>query len=456
MRAQMKVLHKRNGCATGGYPKKAQPPRRVRFRHASRDVVGGGFGGLQAAKHLKDAPVAVTLIDRRNFHLFQPLVCQVATGSLSPAEIAAPLRAMFKGQDNVDVVLGEVRDVDLAAREVTVATDLEDHEQLRLPYDTLIAAGGSSYSYFGHEDWKRFAPEIKSLESALMVRRRILLAFEDADVEPHPEHRAPLLTFVIVGAGPTGVEMAGQIAEIARDTLPGDYRRIDPTQGRILLVETADRVLPGFPASLSAKAEQALRALGVTPLSGHAVTAIDADGVTVQAQGAQAESIAARTVIWAAGVTASTLAGKLAAAAGVETDRAGRVPVGADLTLPGHPEVFALGDMVVVDGKTLPGLAPVAMQEGRYAARAVRERLQGRTPRPFRYVDKGNLATIGRRRAVGDLKGVHLSGLPAWLTWLTVHLFYLVGFQNRLLVFIRWVVSFVTRGRGARLITYED
>ncbi|HXS44135.1 MAG TPA: NAD(P)/FAD-dependent oxidoreductase [Solirubrobacteraceae bacterium] len=419
-------------------------------------VVGGGFGGLQAAKHLKDAPVAVTLVDRRNFHLFQPLVYQVATGSLSPAEIAAPLRAMFKGQDNVDVVLGEVRDVDLAAREVTVATDLEDHEQLRLPYDTLIAAGGSSYSYFGHEDWKRFAPEIKSLESALMVRRRILLAFENADLEPHPEHRAPLLTFVIVGAGPTGVEMAGQIAEIARDTLPGDYRRIDPTQGRILLVETADRVLPGFPASLSAKAEQALRALGVTPLTGHAVTAIDADGVTVQAQGAQAESIAARTVIWAAGVTASTLAGKLAAAAGVETDRAGRVPVGADLTLPGHPEVFALGDMVVVDGKTLPGLAPVAMQEGRYAARAVRERLQGRTPRPFRYVDKGNLATIGRRRAVGDLKGVHLSGLPAWLTWLTVHLFYLVGFQNRLLVFIRWVVSFVTRGRGARLITYED
>jgi NADH dehydrogenase len=419
-------------------------------------VVGGGFGGLQAAKHLKDAPVAVTLVDRRNFHLFQPLVYQVATGSLSPAEIAAPLRAMFKGQDNVDVVLGEVRDVDLAAREVTVATDLEDHEALRMPYDTLIAAGGSSYSYFGHEDWKRFAPEIKSLESALMVRRRILLAFEDADLEPHPEHRAPLLTFVIVGAGPTGVEMAGQIAEIARDTLPGDYRRIDPTQGRILLVETADRVLPGFPASLSAKAEQALRALGVTPLTGHAVTAIDADGVTVQAQGAQAESIAARTVIWAAGVTASTLAGKLAAAADVETDRAGRVPVGADLTLPGHPEVFALGDMVVVDGKTLPGLAPVAMQEGRYAAHAVRERLQGRTPRPFRYVDKGNLATIGRRRAVGDLKGVHLSGLPAWLTWLTVHLFYLVGFQNRLLVFIRWVVSFVTRGRGARLITYED
>jgi NADH dehydrogenase len=419
-------------------------------------VVGGGFGGLQAAKHLKDAPVAVTLVDRRNFHLFQPLVYQVATGSLSPAEIAAPLRAMFKGQDNVDVVLGEVRDVDLAAREVTVATDLEDHEALRMPYDTLIAAGGSSYSYFGHEDWKRFAPEIKSLESALMVRRRILLAFEDADLEPHPEHRAPLLTFVIVGAGPTGVEMAGQIAEIARDTLPGDYRRIDPTQGRILLVEMADRVLPGFPASLSAKAEQALRALGVTPLTGHAVTAIDADGVTVQAQGAQAESIAARTVIWAAGVTASTLAGKLAAAADVETDRAGRVPVGADLTLPGHPEVFALGDMVVVDGKTLPGLAPVAMQEGRYAAHAVRERLQGRTPRPFRYVDKGNLATIGRRRAVGDLKGVHLSGLPAWLTWLTVHLFYLVGFQNRLLVFIRWVVSFVTRGRGARLITYED
>jgi NADH:ubiquinone reductase (H+-translocating) len=417
-------------------------------------VIGGGFGGLQAAQHLRGAQASVTLVDRRNFHLFQPLVYQVATGALSPAEIAAPLRAMFSDDENIDVVLGEVRDVDLAAREVTVATDLEGHEPLRLSYDTLIAAGGSSYSYFGHDEWKPFAPEVKSLESALSVRSRILQAFEDAEIEPHADHRAALLTFVVVGAGPTGVEMAGQIAEIARDTLPGDYRRIDPSEGRIVLVEMADRLLTAFPESLSAKAEDALRSLGVTPLTGHAVTAIDAEGVTVQAKGEEPARIPARTVVWAAGVTASTLAAKLADGAGLETDRAGRVTVGADLTLPGHPEVFALGDMVRVEGKDLPGLAPVAMQQGRYAARVVRERLEGRTPEAFRYVDKGNLATIGRRRAVGDLKGVHLSGLPAWLIWLTIHLFYLVGFQNRLFVFIRWVTSFVTRGRGARLITY--
>jgi NADH dehydrogenase len=424
-------------------------------------IVGGGFGGLQAARHLRDAPVEITLVDRRNFHLFQPLVYQVATGALSPGEVAAPLRALFKDDANVRVVLGEARELDLGARTVTVGTDLEGHEPLTLGYDTLIVAGGSSYSYFGHEDWKRFAPEVKSLESALLVRRRILRAFEEAELESHAEHRRALLTFVVVGAGPTGVEMAGQIAEISRDTLRGDFREVDPAEGRIVLVEMADRVLTAFPEKLSAKAADALRTLGVTPLTGHAVTGIDADGVTVQADGSEPERIHARTVVWAAGVTASTLAAKLASAAGIETDRAGRVTVAPDLTLPGHPEVIALGDMVrVADARggvqDLPGLAPVAMQEGRYAARLVRDRLEGRSARPFHYVDKGNLATIGRGRAVGDLKGVHLSGLFAWLTWLLVHLFYLVGFQNRVLVFIRWVVSFVTRGRGARLITYQN
>jgi NADH dehydrogenase len=424
-------------------------------------IIGGGFGGLQAALHLRDAPVEVTLVDRRNFHLFQPLVYQVATGALSPAEVAAPLRSLFKDDRNVEVILGEATTIDVAARKVVVTTELEGHGPLELPYDTLIASGGSSYSYFGHEEWRQFAPEVKSLESALLVRRNILTAFEEAEVEPHMAHRAALLTFVVVGAGPTGVEMAGQIAEIARDTLRGNYRRFEPADGRILLVEMADRVLTAFPESLSDKAARSLRSLGVTPMTGHAVTGIDADGVTVQAEGEEPQHIPARTVIWAAGVTASVLAAHLAEAAGAETDRVGRMTVAPDLTVPGHPEIFAVGDMVrVQDAKggvqDLPGLAPVAMQQGRHAARAVRERLEGRSPGPFRYVDKGNLATIGRGRAVGDLKGVHLSGLLAWLTWLLVHLFYLVGFQNRVLVFLRWVSSFVTRGRGARLITYQD
>ena len=424
-------------------------------------VVGGGFGGLQAAQHLKDAPVEVTLVDRRNFHLFQPLVYQVATGALSPGEIAAPLRSLFKHEGNVRVVLGDVTDFDLAAHRVTVLAGAEQHERLSLGYDTLIVAGGSAYSYFGHEDWRPFAPEIKSVESAVDIRRRILVAFEDAEVETHPDHREALLTFVVVGAGPTGVEMAGQIAEIARDTLRGNFRAINPAEGRILLVELGDRVLPAFPEKLSHKAEEALRGLGVTPLLGHAVTEIDAEGVTVSGGGEEPYRIPARTVVWAAGVVASELARKLGEASGADVDRSGRVTVEPQLTLPGHPEVLALGDMVRVrDAKRggvqpLPGLAPVAMQEGRYAARLVRARLEGRRIRPFRYVDKGNLATIGRGRAVGDLKGVHLSGLLAWLTWLLVHLFYLVGFQNRVLVLIRWTTSFVTRGRGSRIIAYS-
>jgi NADH:ubiquinone reductase (H+-translocating) len=327
-------------------------------------------------------------------------------------------------------------------------------------YDTLIVAGGSRYSYFGHDEWQHVAPEVKSLESALATRARILSAFEVAEIEPDDERRRGWLTFVVVGAGPTGVEMAGQIAELARDTVRRDFRAIDPRGGRILLVEVADRVLTSFPASLSRKAARSLEHLGVTPLLERTVVGIDEDAVTVQAPDGSSESIPARTVIWAAGVTASGLAAGLADQTGAEIDRAGRVAVEPDLTLPGHPEVFALGDMVSVRGQNgvplvLPGVAPVAMQQGRYAAKVVCARLGGGSTRPFHYRDKGNLATIGRARAVADLHVIRVSGFFAWMTWLVVHIWYLIGFENRLLVLIRWAFSFMTRGRGARLITEQ-
>ena len=423
-------------------------------------VVGGGFGGLQVALELRGAPVEVTLLDRRNFHLFQPLTYQVATGALSAGEVAYPLRAIFKRHSNVHVLMAEVADFDLDSRLVLLREDAGPPAPAPVPYDTLIVSGGSRYSYLGHDDWRGLAPEVKSLESALLVRRRILGAFEAAELELDAERRRAWLTFVVVGAGPTGVEMAGQIAEIARETMRSDFRRIDPASGRVLLVEAADRLLTSFPPSLSAKAASSLEQLGVTPLVDRTVVEIDAEAVTIQAPAGPAERVPARTVIWAAGVTASELAGRLGELTGAELDRAGRVTVGPDLTLPGHPEVFALGDMVRVrstDGTAavLPGVAPVAMQQGRYAARAVRARLSGRIPPPFQYRDKGNLATIGRARAVAEVKGVRMSGFPAWITWLVVHLWYLIGFQNRLLVLLRWFFSFATRGRGARLITGE-
>ena len=424
-------------------------------------VIGGGFGGLQAAIHLARAPVDLTLVDRRNFHLFQPLTYQLATGALSPGEVCYPLRAIFKRRANVRVLLAEVERFDLSDRKVVVRPECGETGATPLAYDTLIASGGSSYSYFGHDEWRAFAPEVKSLESALAARSRLLGAFEAAETETDPARRQAWLTFVIVGAGPTGVEMAGQIAELARDTLRRDYRAIDPGSGRVLLIEMADRVLTGFPPSLSQRAVRSLERLGVTPLLERTVVGIDADGVTIQAPDQDVERVGTRTVIWAAGVTASGLAGLLAEQSGADLDRAGRVSVEPDLTLPGHPEVLALGDMVRVRGDggasgPLPGVAPVAMQEGRYAARVVRARLEGRSVGPFRYRDKGNLATIGRARAVADLHTVRLSGFPAWLTWLVVHLWYLIGFQNRLLVLIRWSISFLTRGRGARLITSQS
>jgi NADH dehydrogenase len=414
-------------------------------------VVGGGFGGLQAAKHLATAPVDLTLVDRRNFHLFQPLTYQVATGALAPGEVAYPLRAIFRRHHNVRVLMAEVAGFDLEGRQVRLATG-------SLPYDTLIVAGGSHYSYFGHDEWSRYAPEVKSLESALSARARILGAFEAAETEPDPDRRQALLTFVVVGAGPTGVEMAGQIAELARRTLEGEFRSIDSRRSRVLLIEMADRVLTSFPPSLSRKAAHSLESLGVTLLLNRTVVGIDEEAVTLAAPDGSTERIAARNAIWAAGVAASSLASELGRLSGVDVDRAGRVTVEPDLTLPGYPEVLALGDMVRVrsrDGgvQELPGVSPVAIQQGRYAAKLVRARLGGHQIGPFRYWDKGNLATIGRARAVADLHAVRLSGFPAWVTWLVVHLFYLVGFQNRLIVAIRWFISFTTRGRGARLIT---
>jgi NADH:ubiquinone reductase (H+-translocating) len=422
-------------------------------------IVGGGFGGLQAALRLRRAPVDVTLIDRRNFHLFQPLLYQVAAGAVSAAEIAQPLRSIFRRQQNVSVILGEVSRLDLNRRRVLI--DGAGDTPAAVPYDTLIVAAGSRYVYFGHDEWRPFAPEIKTLEGALEVRRRILRAFEAAELEPNPARRAAWLTFVVVGAGPTGVEIAGQIAEIGRETLRRDFRAIDPREARILVVDRAERVLATFPLSLSTKAQRALEGLGITPLLGRTVIDIDDEGVTVQPPAGVPVRVPARTTIWAAGVGASPLAAVLAEATGAELDGTGRVTVEPDLSLPGHPEVLALGDMVRVrtadgEARALAGIAPVAMQQGRYAARVVHNCLRGAATPPFHYVDKGNLATIGRARAVAEIRGLRLSGLAAWLTWLAIHLFFLIGFQNRLFVVTRWAMTFLTRGRGARLIMHEE
>jgi NADH dehydrogenase len=416
-------------------------------------IVGGGFGGLQAALHLRRADVDVTLVDRRNFHLFQPLAYQVATGALMPGEVCYPLRAIFRGDANVRVLCAEVRSFDLAAHEVVAQSYAGE---LRLGYDTLIVAGGSKYNYFGHPEWRQHAAELKSLEGALHIRGRILRALEAAEAEPDPVKRAALLTFVVVGAGPTGVEMAGQIAEIAHDTRR-DFRTADPSAARVLLVEAGDRVLAAFPPSLSRRAAHALETLGVTPMTGHMVTDLDAGGVVVRSDAGE-ERIDAGTIIWAAGVLAAGVAGQLAGAAGAETDRVERLIVEPDLTVPGHPEVLAIGDMVVMrDQDPFPGVAPVAMQMGRYAARAVRDRLRGRDPGPFKYKNKGNLATIGRLRAVADLPPrLRVSGVLAWALWLGVHIFYLIGFQNRVLVLLRWAWAFITHGRGGRLIAGQD
>jgi len=411
-------------------------------------IIGGGFGGLYAAKALRRAPVEVTLIDRRNFHLFQPLLYQVATGGLSPGDIASPLRYVLRSSQNTEVLLGEVIDLDIAGRRVI----LRDGEAA---YDTLIVATGSSHHYFGNDQWEPLAPALKTIEDATEIRRRILLAFEKAEREPDAEARSAWLTFVVVGAGPTGVELAGALGEIANDTLRHDFRHIIPPESRILLLEGGDRVLPAYPPDLSARAEESLIRLGVRPITGAAVTAIDEAGVTVR-RGDQEERIAARTVLWAAGVAASPLGRFLTEQGGAHLDRAGRVMVEPDFTIAGHPEKLVIGDLANFShqtGKPLPGVAPVAMQEGRYAAALVRQRLAGKTSAAFHYHDKGSLATIGRAAAVADFGRIHMHGMPAWLTWLFVHLLYLVEFDNRLLVLIQWAYNYVTRNRGARLIT---
>jgi NADH:ubiquinone reductase (H+-translocating) len=396
---------------------------------------------------LRRADVEVTLIDRQNFYLFQPLAYQVATGSLSSEEVAVPLRQIVRRQSHTRVILGEVTGFDLAARHVVVDHLPNGERGVELPYDALIVAGGSRYSYFGHDDWAAHAPELKSLAGAIDLRDRILLALEAAETESDEAARDAWLTFVVVGAGPTGVEMAGQIAELGH-TLRREYRSVDTSKARVLLIEATEHVLGAFPDPLPRKAEKQLVSLGVTPMLSTTVVDIDAISVEVQMSDGSRTRIPARTAVWAAGVTASPLAGLLAQAAGAETDRAGRITVEPDLTVAGHPEVFALGDMVTVRGQQLHGVAPVAMQQGRHAARSIRRG----TLEPFRYRDKGELATIGHKRAVGVVRGVKLSGFLAWALWLGIHITYLIGFQNRLIVLTRWTFSYFTRGRGARVI----
>jgi NADH:ubiquinone reductase (H+-translocating) len=420
-------------------------------------VIGGGFGGLLAVKSLARVAADITLIDRHNYHLFQPLSYQVATGALSPGDIAMPLRHVFRRQRRVTVLLANVTSFDLDRREVALSADVPGGK-MTVAYDTLIVAAGSDYSYFGHDEWRSIALEVKTLDSALEVRGRLLHAFEVAELDPSLQDS--WLTFVVVGAGPTGVEMAGQIAELARDTLAGEFRNVDPRARRVLLVETTDRVLGGFADPLPRRALRSLERLGVTPMLDRTVVDVREDGVTLQARDGTRSDIPSRTVVWAAGVNASPLARMLGDASGAEVDRAGRVTVQPDLSLPGHPEVLALGDMVrVVDAAsgqpvTYPGLAPVAMQQGRYAGRVVAARVASKpAPPPFRYRDKGTLATIGRERAVADVKGLRFSGFLAWVTWLFVHIFYLIGFENRIVVLFRWAYAYFTRGRGSRLIT---
>jgi NADH dehydrogenase len=411
-------------------------------------IIGGGFGGLYTARKLRRAPVELTLIDRRNHHLFQPLLYQVATGTLSPANIAAPLRALLKRQRNTRVLLAEAREIDVTGRRVIL-------DEGELPYDTLVVATGSSHSYFGHDDWEEFAPGLKSIEDATTIRRNILLAFEEAERSGNPEAIDALLTFAVVGAGPTGVELAGQVCEIARHTLRGEFRAIRPEEARVCLIEFQDRVLPTYPADLSAKALRSLEALGVEVLTGAEVTRVEADRITYRRQGIE-QVLAAHTILWAAGVQASPLGRAIAAATGAEIDRAGRVIVEPDLSLPSHPEIFVIGDLANFkhqNAKPLPGVAPVAMQQGRYVAKLIRARLSGDSLPTFHYRDRGTLATIGRYKAVADLRFARASGLLAWLIWLFVHLMSIVQFGNRLLIFIQWGWSYLTRERAARLIT---
>jgi NADH dehydrogenase len=408
-------------------------------------IVGGGFGGLYAARALAGAPVEITLVDRRNHHLFQPLLYQVATATLNPSDIAVPIRSVLRRQKNVRVLLGEANRVDLERKLVFLADGAE------IAYDYLVLATGATHSYFGKDVWEPNAPGLKSIEDALEIRRRVFLAFEAAERCEDPTERHAFMTFVIIGGGPTGVEMAGALVEIARQSLRGDFRSINPARSRVVLVEGENRILPTYPPELSAAAEERLRKLGVELRLGLRVTDLDAEGVSIGP-----ERLPARTVIWAAGVAASPLAGSLR----VPLDRAGRVIVRPDLTIPGHDNVFVLGDLASIkqeDGTFVPGVSPAAMQAGRHAARTIRRLLDSKPSDPFRYFDKGAFAVIGRGAAVGNLLNrFKLKGLLAWLAWLFIHLYFLIGYRNRLLVLIDWAYSFLFFRRGARLITGED
>jgi NADH:ubiquinone reductase (H+-translocating) len=420
-------------------------------------IVGAGFGGLSATRALARTPVEITLIDRHNYHLFQPLLYQVATAGLSPSDIASPVRSIVRDQRNVRVVLGEVSGIDTARREVLV-------EGRRVPYDELVIATGAQHAYFGHDDWAKFAPGLKTIDDATYLRRRILLAFEKAETETDPAERRRLLNFVVVGGGATGVEMAGAIAELAKRALASDFRSIDPGNARIILVEAGSRLLPGFMPELSEEACRSLDKLGVEVRLGAAVTACDDAGVALGiprtsvehrpeplAKGDN-ERIDARTVIWAAGVVASPAGRWL----GAETDRAGRVKVNADLSMPGHANVFVIGDTALAlwpDGRPLPGVAPVAKQQGHYVGSLIAARIRGATLPPFRYRDFGSLAAIGRKSAVVEMAGLRLTGFVAWLVWCVAHIYFLIGFRNRAIVAMNWGWNYLTFQRGTRLIT---
>jgi NADH:ubiquinone reductase (H+-translocating) len=405
-------------------------------------IIGGGFGGLTTAQALKRAPVQITIVDRTNYHLFQPLLYQVAMAGLSPAEIAAPIRSVLRKQDNAFVLLAEATGVDLARQVVFLHTEQREEE---VGYDYLVLATGGRTSYFGHDDWERFAPGLKDLDDAVEIRRRVLLAFEAAEKEQTGD-RSDLLTFVVVGGGPTGVELAGAIAELSHYVLDRDFRTINPHSAEILLLEGGPRILPGFAPDLSDSAERQLTELGVKVRTNAQVTNIDEQGVYLGD-----ELIRTATVIWSAGVRATALTKSL----GVELDRSGRVSVGVDLTIPGYRNAFAIGDMTIFhqDGKLLPGVSPVAMQMGRLVARNIKNSLAGRPYEQFRYFDKGNMATIGRKAAIAEIGKLHMSGFPAWLAWLGVHIFFLIGFRNRFAVLFNWAWSYFTYQRGARIIT---
>jgi NADH dehydrogenase len=423
-----------------------KPPEQKSPHHVV--IIGGGFGGLYAARTLKKAPVRVTLVDRRNFHLFQPLLYQVATGILGPGEITAPLRHILRKQKNAAVLLGEVVDFDPAKRHVILADGVID-------YDTLIVAAGMKNHYYGHDAWEKVAPGLKSIEDSAWIRQKIFFAFEVAERETDPEKRRAWLTFVIVGSGPTGVELTGMVAEIARETLKDDFRSIHPEESEILLVDAADRVLPAFPPELSEQAKTTLRDLGVQVRTSVKVTAIDAQGIALEGP-AGTQQIATHTVLWAAGVAASPLGRMLTEKAGATVDRMGRVMVNPDLTVPGHPEIFVIGDMAHlagIDGNPLPGLAPVATQQGRYVAGSIGKRLRGESPPdPFSYFDKGTMAVIGRHAAVANVGRFRFGGIGAWLMWLFIHLLLLINFESRLVVIVRWAFSYFTHSRGSRVL----